>query len=101
MCGAVGGWNPAGAAVPGGVRIAPDGSVAAFVPARRALTWQLTDPAGQGIVRERNWLSFAPGELRACPVCHGLNTKSQLGTPAPDQPPAALRALLESWKANH
>ena len=36
--------GPAGSAT-----IAADGSVAAFVPAGRALTWQLTDPAGEPV----------------------------------------------------
>ena len=36
---------------PGSVPIAADGSVAAFVPARRALSWQTTDPGGEAVVR--------------------------------------------------
>ena len=39
----------------GAAAVAADGSVAFFVPARRALTWQLTDEAGAGVVRERYW----------------------------------------------
>jgi hypothetical protein len=39
----------------GGVTIAPDGSFAAFVPAQRALTWQLTDPDGAA------WCASATG----------------------------------------
>src|SRR5450830_1665512 len=53
---------PNRAGPPGSVRIAADGSTAAFVPARRALTWQSTDPAGTPIVRERNWITFQAGE---------------------------------------
>ena len=72
--------------------------MAAFVPARRALTWQLTDPAGAGVVRERNWVSFAPGEVRVCASCHGLNTASQTGGSAPVNQPEALRDLLRYWR---
>ena len=55
-------------APPGSVAIARDGSVAAFVPARRALSWQLTDAAGVPVVRERLWLTMQPGEVRGCRV---------------------------------
>ena len=82
----------------GGVTVAPDGSLAAFVPARRALTWQLTGPSGAGVVREREWVSFQAGEIRVCANCHGINTASQTNDPTPTNPPAALRALLERWK---
>ncbi len=83
--------------VPGSTAIGEDGSVAAFVPARRALSWQLVSPEGEPVVRERNWLSFQAGEIRACPSCHGINELSQLGTPTPQNEPDALRALLERW----
>jgi hypothetical protein len=82
----------------GSVEIAPDGSVAAFVPARRALTWQLTDPAGTGVVRERFWLTFQPGEMRSCASCHGVNRLDQAGNPPPTNPPQALRALVNWWR---
>ena len=75
-----------------------DGSMAAFVPSRRALTWQLTAPDGAPVVRERNWLSFAPGEIRTCAVCHGLNTQDQSGATTAQNPPEALRTLLKRWK---
>jgi hypothetical protein len=88
---------------PGGpeasVRIASDGSVAAFVPARRALSWQTTDPSGEPVVRERYWITVQPGEIRACPSCHGLNRFDQAGAGVPMNPPEALRDLLRSWKA--
>ena len=48
--------NPTGPA--GSVKIAADGSTAAFVPAGRALTWQATDSAGTPVIRERYWLTF-------------------------------------------
>jgi Hydrazine synthase alpha subunit middle domain len=82
----------------GAVTVAPDGSIAAIVPARRALTWQLTDPSGTGVVREREWVSFQAGEIRVCANCHGINTASQTGAPEPTNPPEALRILLEKWK---
>lgn len=85
----------------GSVVIAPDGSQAAFVPARRALTWQLTDDTGNGIVRERYWLTFQPGEVRVCASCHGLNVNDQAGKTAPTNPPQALYDLLTYWKTNN
>jgi hypothetical protein len=88
--------NPAGPA--GSVRIAPDGSTAAFVPARRALTWQSTDRSGTPIVRERNWITFQAGEMRVCAACHGINTANQAGLAAPRNKPQALRELLKHWK---
>jgi hypothetical protein len=81
------------------VKIGADGSMAALVPARRALSWQLTDPNGEGVVRERNWVSFQSGEIRVCASCHGINTASQTGDPPPTNSPAALQALLAEWKA--
>jgi hypothetical protein len=91
--------NPVAGGPSGSVRLAPDGSAAAFVPARRALTWQLTDPAGQGVLRERYWLTFQPGEIRVCTSCHGPNSRDQKGQPPPTNPPEALRTLLQFWKA--
>lgn len=84
----------------GSVEIAPDGSMAAFVPARRAMTWQLTDGDGNGngVVRERYWITFQPGEVRVCASCHGLSELDQKGNGAPQNPPEALRRLLENWK---
>jgi hypothetical protein len=91
--------NPANPGAPAGsVKLGLDGSSAAFVPARRAMTWQLTDGAGKAVVRERNWLTFQPGEIRTCVSCHGLNTKDQAGGFAPINKPEALRALLRHWK---
>jgi len=83
----------------GSVAVAPDGSVAAFVPARRALTWQLTDPNGNGVVRERYWITMQPGEVRVCTSCHGLNDMDQLGQGAPTNAPQALLQLLQQWQA--
>jgi hypothetical protein len=81
------------------VKIAPDGSVAAFVPARRALTWQTTDPAGVPVVRERMWVTMQPGEVRVCASCHGVNERDQVGRRFITNEPAALRQLLLAWKA--
>ncbi|MEA2569768.1 MAG: hypothetical protein QOI24_1769 [Acidobacteriota bacterium] len=83
----------------GSVQIAADGSVAALVPARRAMSWQLTDGVGTPVVRERYWLTFQPGEVRVCSACHGVNSHDQLGAAAPQNSPEALRALLKTWKA--
>lgn len=83
----------------GGVTVAVDGSWAAIVPAKRALTWQLTDSAGAGVVRERNWVSFQSGEIRVCASCHGINTESQTGEGEPENEPLALHDLLADWAA--
>lgn len=92
------GVSQAAGAPAGSVTIAPDGSMAALVPARRALTWQLTDPNGKGVVRERNWISFQSGEIRVCANCHGINKLSQTGSGAPQNEPVALHDLLAAWK---
>ncbi|MEX8518235.1 MAG: hypothetical protein AB3X44_06945 [Leptothrix sp. (in: b-proteobacteria)] len=81
----------------GSVKIAADGSTAAFVPARRALTWQTTDTGGNAVVRERVWITFQPGEVRVCAACHGVNEADQAGHPAPQNKPEALRTLLRYW----
>jgi hypothetical protein len=93
--------NPKPAAADAGsVKLGNDGSMAALVPARRALSWQLTDTNNVGIVRERYWLTFQPGEIRTCASCHGINTASQANSPVPTNTPAALVTLLSYWKTN-
>lgn len=82
------------------VRVASDGSVAAIVPARRALTWQLTNANGSPVVRERYWLTFQPGEIRVCASCHGVNSADQTNQQSPTNQPQALAALLEYLKQN-
>ncbi|HEX7029673.1 MAG TPA: hypothetical protein VF254_03690, partial [Gammaproteobacteria bacterium] len=82
----------------GAVPIFEDGSVAALVPARRAMTWQTTDDDGDPVVRERYWLTFQPGEVRVCTSCHGVNEGSQEGGGKPQNSPEALRALLQALK---
>lgn len=92
--------------LPGSLKVFADGSVAGFVPAKRALTWQLVDSRqpGQprygtdGVVRERYWVSFQPGELRTCASCHGVNKTDQLGRPEDSHAPQALKVLLTEWK---
>jgi hypothetical protein len=91
--------TPAGAP-PGSVQVAADGSQAAFVPARRAMSWQLTDTNGTGVVRERYWLTFAPGEVRSCTSCHGINEETQASQPVPTNTPQALVQLLKYWTTN-
>ena len=87
-----GGEGPEGA-----YRLGKDGSFAALVPARRALSWQLTGADGTPVVRERYWVTFQPGEIRVCPNCHGLNrTDIVLGEGEPQNTPEALAPLLQS-----
>ena len=92
------GFNPPTTGPTGSTTLANDGSMAAFVPASRALTWQLTDPIGDGVVRERYWVTFQPGEVRVCASCHGLNEQDQAGQTVPTNPPEALRILLDYWQ---
>ena len=82
------------------VELGDNGSMAALVPAERALTWHLTNGAGPPVVRERYWLTFQSGEIRVCTSCHGLNSldQSDPGSTAPQNPPEALRTLLQWWK---
>ncbi|MBT5705500.1 MAG: hypothetical protein HOI66_04195 [Verrucomicrobia bacterium] len=79
---------------PGSVRLGMDGSMAAVVPAQRALSWQLLSPEGTPVIRERYWLTFQPGEIRTCTSCHGLNDRDQMGQTAPTNTPRALVELL-------
>ena len=83
----------------GASKLGLDGSQATFVPARRGLTHQTVDANGKPAVRERFWLTYQPGEIRTCAVCHGLNVADQIGRPAPTNAPAALRDLLRYWKS--
>lgn len=82
----------------GAVKLGRDGSMAAVVPARRALSWHLTSPTGASVVRERYWLTFQPGEIRTCTSCHGVNTKDQLNRPEPQNKPEALAELLRFYR---
>jgi hypothetical protein len=89
--------NPTGPV--GSSPIFPDGSTALFVPARRALSWQVTAPNGTPVVRERFWLTLQPGEIRTCGGCHGINRTGQAGQPAATNTPQALTAILAQWSA--
>jgi hypothetical protein len=99
---------PGDLAVPGSQFIAADGSVALFVPAQRPMVWQSLaptaacgtspDPAGAAVVRERYWIEFQPGEIRACNSCHGVNQQNQAGQTVPANQPQALANLLAWWK---
>ncbi len=93
--------NPPSSGPEGSVSLALDGSMAAFVPARRAMSWQLTEPDGTSVIRERYWLNFKPGEIRVCASCHGINTTDQMGATVPTNPPEALRTLLQYWKSSN
>jgi hypothetical protein len=94
--------NPSNAFAPvATIKLGADGSSAAIVPARRALSWQLTDTNGTGVVRERYWLTFAAGEIRSCTSCHGINETDQAGHPTPTNTPAALISLLNYWKGKN
>jgi hypothetical protein len=83
----------------GSVPVAPDGSVAALVPAQRAMTWQLLGPDGTPVVNERYWVSFQPGEIRTCTSCHAVNELDQADQPPATNPPVALGRLLQRLKA--
>ncbi len=90
---------PAIGAAAGSVKInGTDGSMAAFVPSRRALSWQMTDGNNAPVVRERYWLTFQPGEIRTCTSCHGINSTDQANDPTPQNKPEALRDLVRFWK---
>ncbi len=90
--------NPGGPV--GSVPVATDGSIAALVPAHRAISWQLTDGTGKPVVHERYWLTMQPGEIRACTSCHGMSHFDQAGHLPPTNAPQALADLLQYWKAN-
>jgi hypothetical protein len=92
-------WNaPNPGGPPGSVAIFADGSVAAYVPTRRALAWHSTAPNGTPVVRERYWISFQPGEIRACDGCHGVNQQNQASQPAAQNVALAFRDMLARWR---
>ena len=92
-------FNPPDPAGPNGSQaIHADGSVAAFMPVRRALAWQSTDPVGTPVVRERYWITMQPGEIRVCDGCHGVNTLNQAGQPPAQNTATAFRELLHDVK---
>ncbi len=83
----------------GSFKLGDDGSFAAIIPARKALTWHLlnNDVGLTSQVKERFWVTFQPGEVRTCANCHGINTADQAGNPKPTNEPKALRDLLRYW----
>ncbi len=89
---------PTSGAPSGAVKIAADGSIAALVPAQRAMSWQSTAPDGTAVVRERYWISAQPGEIRVCDGCHGVNRDNQAGDPPAFNNPLALQELLVWWR---
>ena len=91
-------YNPPTSGSQGSTNLHPDGSAAMIVPAKRALSWQLTDANNKGIVRERLWLSTKAGEIRTCTSCHGESTLNQAGQPSPSNAPQALTTLLNHVK---
>jgi|CXWL01.1.fsa_nt_gi hypothetical protein len=95
------GFNPPGGP-PSSVQLGLDGSMAAMVPAHRAMTWHLTAPLPNAtpLVRERYWLTFQAGEMRVCASCHGLNSQDQTTASVPTNQPAALHTLLQYWKTS-
>jgi hypothetical protein len=84
----------------GSVKLADDGSLAAFVPTRRPVTWELLSPTKQSIVRERYWVTYQPGDIRVCASCHGTNDAAlNPKNPIPQNAPKALSTLLDAWKS--
>lgn len=49
------------------------------------------------VVRKRDWVSFAPGEIRVCTNCHGLNYSGDVVVrqPAATHSPAALAGTVD------
>lgn len=93
---------PAPGLLPGAVALGADGSLAALVPAHRAITYQLNDAAGLPVIHERFWITLQPGEVRVCASCHGVNSHDQAGASgAPQNPPEALRHLLQVFRPLH
>ena len=61
-------WTPA--RVLGTVPVEPDGSACFRVPADTAVYFQLLDAEQMELRRMRSFISFQPGETRACTGCH-------------------------------
>jgi hypothetical protein len=80
--------NPGGP--PGSVRLGIDGSMAAFVPARRAMTWHISDRAGTPVVR--SVLAHVPAAARLH-VLRPLEPRSGR-TAEPVNAPEALRSVV-------
>src|ERR1051326_5314328 len=87
--------------VTGSLKLEDDGSFAALLPARRAMTHHLLGTNNESIVKERYWITYQPGEIRTCKNCHGINTTDQAGNGPPNNKPQALRDLLRYWKTQN
>jgi hypothetical protein len=86
----------------GSLKLSDDGSFAALVPARRAMTHHLLGVTNESVVKERYWITYQPGEIRTCKNCHGINSTDQTGLNGPpNNPPQALRDLLRYWKTQN
>jgi mono/diheme cytochrome c family protein len=85
-------WTPI--RILGDVPVERDGSAHFEVPADTAVYFQLLDENRMELRRMRSFISFQPGEKRACAGCH----ESRGVTPRPAPPPLAAslppRALL-------
>ncbi len=80
-------WTPI--RILGDVPVGPDGSVTFRVPADTAVYFQLLDHQRMEIRRMRSFISFQPGETRACVGCH----ESRAEAPAIQTSPLELEFL--------
>ena len=69
-------WNPV--RVLGDVPIEPDGSAHFRVPADTPVYFQLLDANHMELRRMRSFISFQPGEVRACVGCH--ESRAEVGS---------------------
>lgn len=89
-------WTPI--RILGDVPVEPDGSVQFEVPADTAVYFQLLDENRMELRRMRSFISFQPGEQRACTGCH----ETRGITPLPSRSPLAglkppATPLLPPW----
>ncbi len=73
----------------GVVPVEKDGSASFEVPADRNIFLQALDKDFREIQRERTYVNFRPGEVRACSGCHGGS--GRLAAPPTGAKPLALR----------
>lgn len=89
-------WTPI--RILGDVPVEPDGSVRFEVPADVAVYFQLLDEHRMELRRMRSFISFQPGEQRACAGCHetrGVVPRSGVAPLAGTRPSPSL--LLPPW----
>lgn len=67
----------------GVVPVEADGSAYFLVPAHRSVFLQALDKDFREIQRERTYVNYAPGEVRACTGCHGQSHRTAIPGPAP------------------